>query len=404
MKQYLQRVVLYAVLVSAIIVIATIAIYTTAAVPDKSELLLRFKQNVSEAEKQELSDAHGIVIKGELPEINVLFVSAPGDALPTIFSNPHIEFVEENQKCYPLMIPDDTYYGSQWHLDKIGAPEAWDITTGNPSVIIAILDTGVDTDHPDLEDNIFHGRNLWKDYPGNIEDVHGHGTATAGTAAAVMNNGIGVASIAGNCRLMPIRVSGPSGWSNTFVLSEALIFAAKGKARVASISYDVRGAQALSYAAKYFRDQGGLVFCGGGNYNIEWSDGPNPYVISVSGTTQSDIASTTYGPYIDLSAPVSVYTTKRGGGYGSAGGTSFSTPLAAGVAALMFSVNPALTPDEAETILFSTADDLGDPGYDIHYGWGRINASRAVLAAKTSIAVVKPHPTYPPHPTPKLKS
>lgn len=393
-------VVLCAVFVAAMVVIATIDICPiSAASADKSELLLRFQSGVREKEKQDLLDAQGLIVINEIPEIGVLLVSAPGNALAALAGNPQIEFVEENRQYFPAMIPDDPYYGLQWHLAKIGAPNAWEITTGDPSVIIAILDTGVDTGHPDLITELVQGYDFYNctwgcPEPFNVEDYRGHGTATAGTAAAAMNNGIGVASVAGDCKIMPLKVTAPDGSTSDFYLATALVNAPHWGARVASISFNIYSGQAIGYAAQDFMEHGGLVFAAGGNSYTFVNEPDNPYIISISGTSKTDTAPCTYGPYIDLSAPYTdIYTTIRGG-YGSVGGTSFAAPQAAGVAALMFSANPHLPPEAAEAILESTADDLGTPGYDYHYGWGRINASEAVAAAA---AYIPPPDTKPPN-------
>jgi hypothetical protein len=158
------------------------------------------------------------------------------------------------------------------------------------------------------------------------------------------------------------------------------------------VSFGIFGGQDLSSAAKYFMDKGGLVVASGGNTGSYCDDPDNPYIVSVSGTTSDDRSWGAYGPYIDLSAPCSaIYTTINGGGYGNVGGTSFSAPLTAGLIGLIFSANPSLTPNQVEQILESKAVDLGDPSYDAHYGWGRVNASAALRMA-TGLSESPPSP------------
>lgn len=123
--------------------------------------------------------------------------------------NPHIKFAELDQRVAPGLATNDPYAGSEWHLAKIGAPAAWDSTQGS-GVTIAILDSGVDGSHPDLAANMVAGWNVY-DNNSNTADVYGHGTAVAGTAAAVSNNGTGVASVAGGAKIMPIRISDSTG-------------------------------------------------------------------------------------------------------------------------------------------------------------------------------------------------
>jgi hypothetical protein len=144
-------------------------------------------------------------------------------------------------------------------------------------------------------------------------------------------------------------------------------------------------------------DRGGLVVAAGGNTGKYEDYADNPYIISVSATTTGDALASfsPYGPYIDLSTPgVSIYTTVRGGSYASASGTSLSAPITAGVVALMFSVNPSLTPSQAEQILEATAVDLGGAGHDVYYGGGRVDAYAALKMA-SSVSPPPPDNTPP---------
>ncbi|MEM3518476.1 MAG: S8 family serine peptidase [Nitrososphaerales archaeon] len=356
-----------------------------------SNLIIKFKPGVSEQYKLELLNSLGLEIKDEIPQTQVLTVSSSKENLQYIksilLSNPLIDFVEEDFKIPPSIIPNDQYYSSQWHLEKIQASKAWDISTGDPNVIIAVLDSGVDPNHPDLSSKLIQGYNFY-DNNYNTSDVYGHGTKVAGVAAALTNNFIGVSSISWQCSIMPLRVTDTNGYAYSSLLAKALIYAADRGAKVAVISFAIFGGSMISDAAKYFMDKGGLVIAAGGNDNSYHSDPDNPYIISVSATTSSDSRASfsSYGPYIDLSAPgSSIYTTIRGGSYGSVSGTSFSAPLTAGLAALIFSANPSLSPTQVEQIMKSTAIDLGDQGYDVYYGYGRIDALGALTLASNSV-------------------
>ena len=317
---------------------------------------------------------------------NVFVIDLPPQASETavqarLKNNPHIEAVELDQ-IVPLNSSNDPYFGSQWHLSKIGAPSAWATTSGT-NVTIAILDTGVDGAHPDLKDRMVAGYNFY-DGNTNTSDVHGHGTAVAGTAAATLNNGTGVASVAGAAKIMPIRVSDLQGYGSWSAFTNGLTWAADRGARVANISYLVSGSASVQSAASYFRSKGGLVVTSAGNYAKDEGIAPNGTLISVSATSSSDALASfsSYGKFVDVSAPgAGIYTTTRGGGYKSWNGTSFSSPATAGVVALMMAANPSLPPTEVEKLLFGTAVDLGTSGYDIYYGWGRVNADAAVQAA-----------------------
>ena len=326
----------------------------------------------------------GLEVVEEIPELDVFVVRTPTvlqSVEHALSRDPRVDFVEENLLLASCEVPNDQFYGFEWHLQKIGAPDAWDISQGNPNTVVAVLDSGVDPRHADLAPRLLSGWNFY-DNNNDTSDVTGHGTAVAGVASAVTNNSIGVASIAWQCPILPVKVTDPGGYASYSSLSKGLVYAADKGAKVAVVSFGIYGGSALSSAAKYFMDKGGLVFAAGGNTGGYVSDPDNPYIVSVSGTTSSDQSWGSYGSYIDLSAPCSaIYTTIKGGGYGNVGGTSFSAPLAAGLAALVFSANPSLTPNQVEQIMESTAVDLGDPGYDVYYGWGRINASKALKAA-----------------------
>ncbi len=353
---------------------------------ETGELLLKFKPGVNDYHKESLLMSLGLEIVDEIPDLGVLVVSTQRLALPSIKSillqNPLIDFVEENHELSPSIIPNDQYYGSQWHLKKILAPEAWDISRGE-CITVAVLDSGVDPDHPDLASKLIQGYNFYNNNE-DTRDVYGHGTKVAGVVAALTNNVIGVSSIGWECSILPIRVTDSGGYTTYSRLIKGLMYAADRGAKVAVISFQIYSGSVLSDAAKYFMDKGGLVVAAGGNDRRYHYDLDNPYIISVSATTSSDSRASfsSYGHYIDLAAPgSSIYTTTDGGSYSSVSGTSFSAPLTAGLVALIFSANPSLIPTQVEKIVESTAKDLGNTGYDIYYGWGRIDASRALAEA-----------------------
>lgn len=301
--------------------------------------------------------------------------------------NKHIEFAELDRLVRPTFIPDDSLFGSQWHHTKIGSSVAWDITRGDPNLIIAILDTGVHASHPDLAARIVPGWNIVSNNS-DTTDINGHGTVTAGAAAAIGNNSIGVTGMAMDVKIMPIRITNdPGGWATWSSIANGFIWAADHGARVASNSYESHNSgSTMNSAAGYLRDRGGVAINSAGNTGAEqlYSDMPN--LITVSATNQSDLRPSwsSFGDYVDVSAPgVSILTTWGPSGYGNTHGTSLSAPLVAGVAALMFSANPALTADDVETILETSAVDLGEAGWDKYYGHGRVDAAAAVQAALT---------------------
>jgi thermitase len=320
--------------------------------------------------------------------INLHIVQVPLQAewaiAKTLSKNPLIAFAEPDMLVEPSeTIPDDPQFPNQWHLSKIQAPTAWDMGTGD-GITVAILDDGVDPDHPDLEGRLVSGWNAVS-LNEDTAPVNVHGTRVAGVVAAETNNAIGVASSAYGAHLMPVRVTNSSnGYAYDSDIARGLTWAADHGAQVANISYDVTNSEAVSSAAQYMRNQGGVVVVAAGNTggNPGYSD--NPYVISVSATTSTDTKASwsSYGDYVDVSAPgVGIVSTNDGGGYISSSGTSMASPIAAGVVALIMGANGALVPSEVESLLTSTADDLGSVGQDPAFGAGRVNAAAAVQAA-----------------------
>ncbi len=354
-------------------------------------ILVKPRSRMNESDLQRLFGRHGARQHAAIHRLNVRILHVPdarrAAVLYALNHNPDIEFAEPDAIVAPDFIPNDPWYPSEWHLPKIQAPQAWDLTTGSSSVIIAILDTGVDGTHPDLAPNMVPGWNLY-DNNADTRDVFGHGTAVAGTAAAVGNDAIGVASVAGNCRLMPIRVSDVNGYAAYSTIANALTYAADHGARVANISYKVTASSAVASAAQYFQSKGGVTSVSAGNDGGFDSAKDNPYVLTVGATTADDILASwsCTGNNTDLAAPgQGIITTTRGGGYGSWAGTSFSAPIVAAAAALVISMNPSLSASQVQEILKQTADDLGPAGWDSSYGWGRVNAYKAVLAAAATV-------------------
>jgi len=380
-----------------------------SAETNRAELLLRFKPGVGRRSSGALLRSLGACVVDEIPQISVLVISVPGRVAERVKSalarDPMVDFVEENRLIEPSLTPNDPYYSEQWHLPKIQAPDAWKISQGEPNIIIAILDTGIDQNHPDLSGKLLEGYNAYDD-SNNVTDDVGHGTIVAGAASAITNNSLGIASIAWKNQILPIKVNIPGiGYTTVSLLAKGLTYAADKGAKVASMSWLIfNGSSTLTTAAKCFMEKGGLVIAAAGNTGKYESYTDNPYIISVAATDKSDLTASfsSSGPYVDISAPgVGIFTTIPGWqatnykyAYGSASGTSLSTPIVAGLAALIFSTNPQLTPTQVEQILKMTADDLGELGYDVYYGWGRINAARALAAA---ISMSAPSPdTIPP--------
>lgn len=357
-------------------------------------VLVQPRTGLSESDLQKVlrkAGANGVARRIE--HINVHVVNVPPQAEAAVARalshNPHIKFAEVDRALQLQQTANDPYFGSAWHLPKIGTPTAWDQASGM-GVTVAILDTGVDGTHPDLVGRLVSGWNA-VDRGFDTSDINGHGTRVAGVVAANTNNGVGVASIAWSARLMPVRVTnGSDGYAYYSDIATGLTWAADHGARVANISYDATASSSISSAAQYMNSKGGVVAVAAGNSGSDLGYADNPYMISVSATTSSDQKASwsSYGRYVDISAPgAGIWTTSRGGGYGAASGTSFASPATAGVLALIKSVNSSLAPSEVEDVLESSAVDLGSAGYDTYYGAGRIDAAAAVRAALSTSSV-----------------
>lgn len=352
------------------------------------ELLVTLRPGVTSHRAHEAYQRHGADLIGAIPQINTHVIRVPAHALEKVqralSRRPEVEFVEKNYRFAPDRIPDDPYYRYQWHLAQIQAPQAWDIHSGSPQVIIAVLDSGVDTAHPDLVGKIVPGYNFYDDN-NDTTDVYGHGTLVAGAAAAATDNTLGVASTGWNAALMPIRVTDTGGMAYSSTISQGLSWAVENGARILNLSFGgVAGSATIRFAAQYVASQGGVVVAAAGNCGCDDGTAETPYLLSVGATDSADNLAyfSTRGPFVDISAPgVSIYTTARGGGYSRVSGTSFASPVAAGVAALLVSVNPSLSSTEIMELLTGTAVDLGPVGYDTGFGAGRLDAFAAITAA-----------------------
>lgn len=366
----------------------------------KGRILVKPQAGLPEAQFDKIIRGNGGRKARAIKGIGVHIIELPAGVdetriIKALSKNPHIKFAELDRALEPSFTPADPQYSSQWHLPIMGAPGAWNSATGN-GVTIAVLDSGVDPTHPDLQAALVPGYNFY-DNNTNTADVYGHGTKVAGSAAAVGNNGIGVASVAFGGKIMPMRITDPQGYGYDSLIASGIAWAADHGARVANVSFQgVAGSSTILNAAKYMRNKGGVVVVAAGNSSGLEYIAPSDLVTTASATDPSDnVASwSSYGDYVDVAAPgAGICTTTNGGGYGCVSGTSFASPVTAGVYQLMMSVNPSLQPAQLDGILFSTAKDLGTGGWDQRYGWGRIDAYAAVQKAQGTVASDTTAPT-----------
>lgn len=353
-------------------------------------ILVKLRDGVTAAQFTNGTTRHGAMAhhtaKPDLVDV------APGTEEATVQAmalDPNVEYAEVDRRVDPeSTAANDTYYSNAWHLTRIGAPSAIDIAKGD-GVVVAVLDSGVDRTHPDLAGQLVPGWNLY-DNNNDTNDVYGHGTKVAGVIAAASNNGMGVTSVAWNAKVMPVRVSLPDGSAYISTIAKGITYAADHGANIVNASFaHLTDSPTIQSAANYMRSKGGLVVVTAGNYGTLDSTPNTSAVISVSATDSNDTLTSwsSYGPFVDVAAPgAGIWTTTMGGGYAAVSGTSFSSPMTCAVLALMKSVNLSLSNDQLESILESTAVDLGTPGHDQYFGYGRINAAAAVAAAASFAA------------------
>lgn len=349
----------------------------------------------------------------------------------------NIHYAEPNYIRKKLVVPNDHYYHYQWHYPLINLPDAWNITTGSSDVVVAVVDSGVLVDHPDLQGQLVDGFDFISDIdasldgdgiddnpddPGDQDGADGsstfHGTLVAGTIAASTNNFTGAAGVAWNTKIMPLRVLG-HGEGNTWDILEAVKYAAGMENDSGIILNDPADIINLSLGGEgdsFFerqiysevRDRGIIVIASAGNEGSDQEIYPAAYenVVAVSAVTINETLApfSNYGSTIDVGAPGGSSTDTNGDGfmdgvlntcgddssgsiemtYAFATGTSMAAPHVSGVVALMKALYPGLSPDEFDSLLSGgyLTRDIGVEGRDDSFGYGLIDAYKAVLIAQ----------------------
>jgi len=333
--------------------------------------------------KHEAKIVNSVSIKGEVIAVVVelLLVSVTAFAEEVRIAE-LTSYVEPNMRVQAQFVPNDPYWNFQWGPQKIEADWAWNTTAGNPSVLVAIIDSGIFYLHEDLASNYV---SLGYDWANNDEDPiddYGHGTHCAGIVAATLNNSVGIAGLA-QVQVMAEKVLDSGGNGYWDWVANGIIHATDCGADIISMSLGGYGGSELVYeAVRYAHASGVLVVAAAGNESTDTKLYPAGYdeVVAVVATDQNDNKAffSNWGDWIELAAPgVDVYSTVPSG-YESKSGTSMACPHVTGVAALLWSAFPNKTRDWIRLRLRYTADDLGPPGFDVFYGYGRINARKAV--------------------------
>jgi len=317
---------------------------------------------------------------------------SPSKATPVVTSFPvHAE-----------LTPSDPFFFDQWGLKSIGVPSAWDVTLGDKSVIVAVVDTGVWWTQPDIQANMWtnsadgtHGYDF-VDSDTNPMDIDPsgtyHGTGVAGVIGAITDNAVEIAGTA-QVSIMAVRALGSNGQGSSTDTAQAIIWAADHGAKVINLSLGTNETPPV---------EGALIVAAAGNAGVGTLDYPArlPEVVSVAAIDESGrrASFSNYGPGLDLSAPGSRIVTLSGGNNQPNNvhylqGTSFSAPFVSGIAGLLLSAEPGLTNVQLWNILNMTAVQPVGSGYNTNYGWGVVNARNAIAALNQPLISVDSYPT-----------
>lgn len=315
-----------------------------------------------------------------------------------------VEYVEEDFRAQSLYSPNDPDFTMQWGLTKIRIPQAWDTTQGSGNVYVAIIDTGINSYHPDFAGKIVLSINCTlTGCPSFVStDPDGHGTHVAGIVGATADNGIGIAGTAWESKLFLVKALNDNGSGFYSWIANAIIAAVDNGAQVINLSLGgTASSLTLQNAVDYAWNKGAVVVAAAGNSGSTRKFYPAYYtnVIAVGAVDNNDQKAnfSNYGSWVDVSAPgVNIYST-YGNTYKSLSGTSMATPFVSGLAALLIGQNPSLSNNEIKNRIESTANKI--PGTGTYWLHGRIDACSAVGCSEI-ITGSSPSPTTSPTPAP----
>jgi subtilisin family serine protease len=333
--------------------------------------------------------------------VHVLTAPAGADeaALAELRKDPRVRIAEKDVPLSTHFQPNDVKLEDQWGIAKIGAPTAWNVVTGTSSVIVAIIDSGIDLTHPEFAGRIVPGVN-YVDKAALPNDDYGHGTHVAGIVGAAGNNGSGGAGVAWGAKLLPLKVLNGSGAGFGSDLILALDEARLRGAKVVNISLGTSASSTLLQEAIDRAVKAGIIVVAsagntGASGNATVYPAASKGVLAVGATDRSDRRAnfSTTGPFVGLSAPgVAILSTYRGGGYATMSGTSMAAPFVSGLVALVWSRSPDASARDVRAAIEGSAVDLGKGGDDEEYGAGRIDAA-AWARAVTGQPLTDPTPT-----------
>ena len=310
------------------------------------------------------------------------------DLLEKCNSNPEIEYAQPNYKYSIENMTSDPYVSYEWGLDKINAQKVWDINSNDAPPAVAIVDTGVNVEHADLKSNVVSGYNVI-DGTTDVADDCGHGTHIAGIAAAVTNNGTGIAGVSGNSKIVPVKVLDKDGNGYSSDIALGIKWAADQNVKIINLSlggssYDNYLKEAVEYATK----KGCIVVAAAGNKGSYRPTYPAAFedVIAVTAVDNDDQLCnfSNFGRYVDIAAPgLDIYSTSKDGGYEYRSGTSMACAFVSGTIALVWGGAPEKTPKEIQEIIKASANKVDiSPIITYDIGSGVIDAYSAYKMAK----------------------
>ena len=378
------------------------------------EIIVKFDSTLTEKDKTGIMHKYSAIQKRcswKKGTFEVFKHSDPQGVLGLIRSEPGVVYAEQNAYAEAsTVVPNDPYYSYQWDMQRIGAGDAWEYSQGSGAVV-AIIDTGVRQSLEDLAETVFTDGYDFVNQDNYPDDDEGHGSHVCGTIAQSTNNALGVVGIASQAMIMPIKVLDENGSGSYDDIADGIMWAADHGADIINMSLGGPvDLQVLRDACEYAWNKGALIVVAAGNESTSAPSYPAAYevCISVSATTSRDTLASysNYGTTIDLAAPGGDSGDYNGDGYDDMilqntfsrysegyyffAGTSMAAPHVAGVAALAKSINPGLTNTELRAVLESSAEDIGESGWDDQFGYGLVDAYAATLTASGAEQVNQP--------------
>jgi thermitase len=373
----------------------------------KNQVVVKFKNPPTE---EDLRHIQGEIKAGPARKLGYTYVfeSADMEAQQMMeyfkkwdveYAEPHYLYLTNEEVDMPgtasynaaAAAPNDALYSRyQWNLPLIETLQGWGIGKGSEQVKVAVIDTGVDLNHPDLKANLQEGVNIISQNETPPQDDVGHGTHVAGVISALVNNGEGVAGMTWYNPVLPVKVLDSSGSGSTYAVAQGVIWAADHGAKVINMSLgNYADAQFLHDAIRYAYDKDVVLIAASGNDNTERPGYPAAYdevfAVAAADSKKNKASFSNYGDYIDVAAPgVSIPSTYPNNQYAALSGTSMASPHVSALAALIRSANPLLKNTEVMEIMRRSATDIGDPGKDKHFGYGLIDVVKALQMADQS--------------------